>query len=49
MSTTKHVPEGDETYTWVDFELLGVLYCHYSLQDAVFLLSTNRKLLIRAL
>lgn len=48
MSIIKHVLEEDEIYSWVDFELWGDLEFNYSVRDSIFLLFTNRKLVIHA-
>lgn len=48
MSKIKYVLEGDETCSWVDFELGGAVLGIYSVQYSVFLLSTNRLLVIHA-
>lgn len=49
MSIIKHIPERDKTYYWVGFEIFGDLEFNYSIQYFIFLLSTNRKLLMRAI
>ena len=51
MSIIKYVLEGDETCSWIDVELCGGgggLEFNYSVQYSIFLLSTNRKLVIQA-
>lgn len=49
MSIIKHILERDKKCFWVGFELFGDLEFNYSVQDFIFLLSTNRKLLMQAI
>lgn len=49
MSITKHVLERDKTHFWVDCEHFGNLEFNCSIQDFIFLLSANRKLLMHAI